>query len=115
MDDDDTNNRDRKPRGPLSVLPDSRIPPRHIHSFVTMRMPPSRRRFLDWGEFLRVLEVIELTTEWGEWFRESSGPAGRKLLHAAGLLWDPDPGTGLASVLPLTRCSSATACGTLRP
>jgi SAM-dependent methyltransferase len=33
---------------------------------------------------------IDLTSEWGEWSEERSGKAGRKLLHAARLLRDPE-------------------------
>ena len=39
---------------------------------------------------LRVDERIELTTEWGEWAEEQSGKGGRRLLHAARLLRDPE-------------------------
>jgi SAM-dependent methyltransferase len=39
---------------------------------------------------LHVEERIDLTSEWGEWSEERSGKAGRKLLHAARLLRDPE-------------------------
>jgi SAM-dependent methyltransferase len=39
---------------------------------------------------LRVDERIDLTTEWGEWSQERSGTVGRRLLHAARLLRDPE-------------------------
>ena len=39
---------------------------------------------------LRVEERIELTSEWGEWSQERSGAVGRRLLHAARLLRDPE-------------------------
>ena len=39
---------------------------------------------------VRVEERIDLGSEWGEWSEERSGAAGRKLLHAARLLRDPD-------------------------
>jgi ubiquinone/menaquinone biosynthesis C-methylase UbiE len=39
---------------------------------------------------LRVDERIDLASEWSEWSEEQSGAAGRKLLHAARLLRDPD-------------------------
>jgi SAM-dependent methyltransferase len=39
---------------------------------------------------LRVAERIELTSEWGERAQEESGGPGRRLLHAARLLRDPD-------------------------
>jgi hypothetical protein len=34
-------------------------------------------------------ERIELGTEWGEWAQEQSGHGGRRLLHAARLLREP--------------------------
>ena len=39
---------------------------------------------------LRVDERLDLTTEWGEWSQERSGVVGRRLLHAARLLRDPE-------------------------
>jgi SAM-dependent methyltransferase len=39
---------------------------------------------------LRVEERIELTSEWGEWSEEQSGAVGRRLLHAARLLREPE-------------------------
>jgi len=39
---------------------------------------------------LEVLERIDLTTEWGEWSQETNGGAGRKLLHAARLIRNPE-------------------------
>ena len=39
---------------------------------------------------LRVDERIELGSEWGEWSEERSGAVGRRLLHAARLLRDPE-------------------------
>ncbi len=39
---------------------------------------------------LRVLDLIDLTTEWGEWSQENTGGVARKLLHAARLIRDPD-------------------------
>jgi SAM-dependent methyltransferase len=39
---------------------------------------------------LRVEERIDLRSEWAEWLEERSGAVGRKLLHAARLLRDPD-------------------------
>ena len=39
---------------------------------------------------LRVDERIDLGSEWGEWSEERSGAVGRKLLHAARLLRDPE-------------------------
>ena len=39
---------------------------------------------------LRVLNLIDLTTEWGEWSQENTGGVARKLLHAARLIRDPD-------------------------
>jgi ubiquinone/menaquinone biosynthesis C-methylase UbiE len=39
---------------------------------------------------LRVDERLDLGSEWGEWSEERSGAVGRKLLHAARLLRDPE-------------------------
>jgi SAM-dependent methyltransferase len=39
---------------------------------------------------LRVDEQIDLGSEWSEWSEEQSGAVGRKLLHAARLLRDPE-------------------------
>jgi SAM-dependent methyltransferase len=39
---------------------------------------------------LEVEERIDLESEWGEWSEEHSGKVGRKLLHAARLLRDPE-------------------------
>jgi SAM-dependent methyltransferase len=39
---------------------------------------------------LRIIESIDLSTEWGEWGQEHNGSVGRKLLHAARLLRDPE-------------------------
>jgi SAM-dependent methyltransferase len=39
---------------------------------------------------LRVDERIDLGGEWGEWSEERSGAVGRRLLHAARLLRDPE-------------------------
>jgi len=39
---------------------------------------------------LRVVERIDLSTEWGEWEQERSGKPGRRLLYAARLLRDPE-------------------------
>lgn len=38
---------------------------------------------------LRVDDRIDIGTEWGEWAQEHSGEPGRRLLHAARLLRDP--------------------------
>jgi SAM-dependent methyltransferase len=38
---------------------------------------------------LRVDELIELRTEWGEWAEEQTGKSSRRLLYAARLLRDP--------------------------
>jgi SAM-dependent methyltransferase len=39
---------------------------------------------------LRIDERIVIGTEWGEWTQEQSGAGGRRLLHVARLLRDPD-------------------------
>ena len=39
---------------------------------------------------LLVEERIDLGSEWGEWSEERSGAVGRKMLHAARLLRDPE-------------------------
>lgn len=39
---------------------------------------------------LRVVDSIDLSSEWGEWSEEDSGAAGRALLHLARLLRDPE-------------------------
>lgn len=39
---------------------------------------------------LRVEERIDLRSEWAEWLEEQSGAVGRKLLHAARLLREPE-------------------------
>jgi SAM-dependent methyltransferase len=41
------------------------------------------------GSGLRLDHCIVLGTEWGEWAQEQSGEPGRRLLHAARLLRDP--------------------------
>ena len=38
---------------------------------------------------LRIDECFELGSDWGEWAEEQSGKSGRRLLHAARLLRDP--------------------------
>jgi SAM-dependent methyltransferase len=43
---------------------------------------------------LRLDERIVLGTEWGEWRQERDGEPGRRLLHAARLLRDPERYTG---------------------
>ena len=39
---------------------------------------------------LRVVDTIDLGSEWGEWSEEQSGQGGRALLHLARLLRDPE-------------------------
>jgi hypothetical protein len=39
---------------------------------------------------LRIDDRIELASEWGQWREERDGSAGRRLLHAARLLRDPE-------------------------
>jgi ubiquinone/menaquinone biosynthesis C-methylase UbiE len=39
---------------------------------------------------LRVDECIDIGTEWGEWFEETTGKGARQLIHAARLLRAPD-------------------------
>lgn len=39
---------------------------------------------------LRVDARIDLASEWGEWSEENAGAVGRKLLHAARLLREPE-------------------------
>ena len=39
---------------------------------------------------LRVVDTIDLSSEWGEWSEEDSGRAGRALLHLARLRRDPE-------------------------
>jgi SAM-dependent methyltransferase len=39
---------------------------------------------------LTIRKRIELGSDWGEWAQETSGLPGRRLLHAARLLRDPD-------------------------
>jgi len=51
---------------------------------------PSRHEAAVAAAGLRVDERIDLGSEWGEWSEEQSGAAGRKLLHAARLLRQPE-------------------------
>jgi SAM-dependent methyltransferase len=51
---------------------------------------PARAEAAIAGAGLSVEERIDLGSEWGEWREEQSGAVGRKLLHAARLLRDPD-------------------------
>jgi SAM-dependent methyltransferase len=51
---------------------------------------PSRTEDAITAAGLRVDERVVLGSEWGEWSEEQSGTAGRKLLHAARLLREPE-------------------------
>jgi SAM-dependent methyltransferase len=51
---------------------------------------PSRAEAAIAGADLQVDERIDLGSEWAEWSEEHSGKVGRKLLHAARLLRDPE-------------------------
>jgi SAM-dependent methyltransferase len=57
---------------------------------VASSVDPARTEAAIAATGLKVEERIDLTSEWGEWSEERSGKAGRKLLHAARLLRDPD-------------------------
>jgi SAM-dependent methyltransferase len=57
---------------------------------VPSSMVPERTELAIASAGLQVEECIVLGTEWGEFFEEASGKAGRLLLHAARLLRDPD-------------------------
>ena len=53
-------------------------------------MDPARTDAAIAAAGLQVEERIDVGSEWGEWSQERSGAAGRKLLHAARLLRDPE-------------------------
>ena len=53
-------------------------------------MDPKRTETAARSAGLRIDECVVLGTEWGEFFEEESGKAGRLLLHAGRLLRDPD-------------------------
>jgi SAM-dependent methyltransferase len=57
---------------------------------VPTSMEPCRTEAAIESAGLRIDECIILGTEWGEFFEEQSGKAGRLLLHAGRLLRDPD-------------------------
>jgi SAM-dependent methyltransferase len=57
---------------------------------VAASMDPARTDAAIAAAGLQVEERIDVGSEWGEWSQERSGAAGRKLLHAARLLRDPE-------------------------
>ena len=57
---------------------------------VASSMVPERTELAIKSAGLKVEDRIVLGSEWGEFFEEASGKAGRLLLHAGRLLRDPD-------------------------
>jgi SAM-dependent methyltransferase len=57
---------------------------------VASSMVPERTELVVESAGFRVEDCIVLGTEWGEFFEEASGKAGRLLLHAGRLIRDPD-------------------------
>jgi SAM-dependent methyltransferase len=51
---------------------------------------PARNEAAIAASGLRIDERVDLGSEWGEWSQERTGAVGRKLLHAAHLLRDPE-------------------------
>jgi SAM-dependent methyltransferase len=57
---------------------------------VAESLDPARTEVAIARSGLRVVERIDIGGEWSEWAQERSGEPGRRLLHAARLLRDPD-------------------------